>query len=91
MGNLLNDEQLDAYTSYSLLGVKKYIREKIHEALEVREEELGQAGENAGDVMKLSYLGYRMGLEDLYYGLFNEDLPEPVSTLSTVDWSDLDV
>jgi hypothetical protein len=30
--------------------------------------------------MQQQYLGYRMALEDLYFGLYEEDLPEPQRT-----------
>lgn len=83
-------EQGDAYTSYVLLGSKKHIREMMQLAITTREEELVQAGNNVGDVMRYSYLGYRMALEDLYYGMYNEELPE-VKHRSTIEWEKVSV
>jgi hypothetical protein len=90
MGEATLVEQKDAFLRYSLLNVKKHIKEQCQYAIDVREEELQQAGDNAGEVMKLSYLGYRMGIEDVYYGLFGENLPGP-EFHSTIDWDNLDV
>lgn len=91
MGNqTATKEQTDAYTAYTLLGAKKFIKERCQLAIQVREEELEQAGDNVGQVMKLSYLGYRMAIEDIYYGLYGEKLPEPAFTSSVV-WDKLDV
>ena len=91
MGNIASlEERTDAFTAYSLLSSKKFIKEQCQKAVAVREEELQQAGENAGDVMKLSYVAYRMAIEDLYYGLFNENLPEP-KFVSSIDWDNLNV
>ena len=91
MGNIATlEERTDAFTAYSLLGAKSYIKAQCQKALEVREEELQQAGENAGGVMRLSYVAYRMAIEDLYYGLFDENLPEP-KFKSSIDWDNLDV
>lgn len=83
-------EQTDAFTAYSLLGSKKYMQKTLQDAIARREEELQQAGNNAGEVMQYSYVGYRMALEDLYFNLYGEELPE-VQFESTIDWDNLDV
>lgn len=90
MGNQKLLEQGDAYTAYVLLGSKKKIREMMQLAIATREEEIQQAGNSVGEVMSYSYLGYRMGLEDLYYGLYDEELPE-VKQKSTIDWEKVNV
>ena len=93
MGNTIaptKTEQQDAYTEYVLMGAKRTLRTKIQAMLAAREEELEQAGKNAGPAMEFGYLGYRMALEDLYYRLYDENLPE-VKSKTTIDWSSVDV
>jgi len=83
-------EQRDAYLDYVLMASKRTIRKKMQHMIDVREEELLQAGENAGDAMKFGYIGYRMALEDLYFDLYGENIPE-VKNKTTIDWINVDV
>lgn len=70
------DEQRDAYIEYNKLALKRTLRVMFQKMIDVREEELAQAGDNAGDAMNFGYIGYRMALEDVYFELYGENIPE---------------
>lgn len=83
-------EQRDAYLEYVALAMKRTLRTMFQEMIDVREEELEQAGENAGEVMRFGYVGYRMALEDVYFKLYGENIPE-VNNKSRIDFEAVDV
>ncbi len=81
MGNVTK-QQKSAFEDYNLLLLKKHIRETLQTMIETRENELLLSDNN--EQLNQQYLGYRMALEDLYYGLYDQVLPEPVYKPVTV-------
>lgn len=77
-------EQSSAYDEYHLRLLKNHLRLTLQQMIAVREEELDQSDHNP--TIEQQYLGYRMGLEDLYYGLYDEELPE-INAPTVIDWS----
>lgn len=81
-------QQATAYNEYHILLLKKHIREVLQLSLVTRENELAQSDHN--EAIEQQYLGYRMALEDIYYALYEEELPEPTYK-TEIDFGTVDV